>query len=157
MLSSPVWLKKNEEKHSADLFCAFPCVLLNVLAFRIRPNIVGGKEILDKNQIISLTTKKTLKRISAVSPSVHCFSVLRATERSFIENQEGECFLLPSLSLLCWRLQGKGRLEKKKVFVLTVLPRPVSVGRSISWFCVLVGVLMTCPARARSRAWCVGH
>ena len=62
------------------------------------------KEILDKNQIISLTTKKTLKRISAVSPSVHCFSVLRATERSFIENQEGECFLLPSLSQLCWRL-----------------------------------------------------
>ena len=130
-------------------------MLLNVLAFRIRPNIVGGKEILDKNQIISLTTKKTLKRISAVSPSVHCFSVLRATERSFIENQEGECFLLPSLSLLCWRLQGKGRMEKKKVFDLTVLPRPVSVDRSVGF--VLVGVLMTCPARAQSRAWCVGH
>ena len=47
LLSSPVWLKKNEEKHSADLFCAFPCVLLNVLASRIKPNIVGVKEILD--------------------------------------------------------------------------------------------------------------
>ena len=47
LLSTPVWLKKNEEKHSADLFCAFPCVSLNVLASRIRPKRVGVKEILD--------------------------------------------------------------------------------------------------------------
>ena len=103
LLSTPVWLKKNEEKHSADLFCAFPCVSLNVLASRIRPKRVGVKEILDKNQRISLPTEK---KFLVVFSSVHCFSVLRAAERPFvsIENQEGACFLLPSLSQLCWRL-----------------------------------------------------
>ena len=64
LLSTPVWLKKNEEKHSADLFCAFPCVSLNVLASRIRPKRVGVKQILDKNYRISLPTEKHAEKDS---------------------------------------------------------------------------------------------